>query len=444
MAGRRLAHPARVVPAGFLAAMAIGTALLSLPVAKSGPGGASLTESAFTATSAVCVTGLVVVDTPSYWSPFGLGVILALIQVGGFGIMSGATLISLLTARRLGLQARLIAQAETRSLSLDDVLGVLRRIAVTVLTIEAAAAVILTARFLLTYDYPASAAIWNGVFHAVSAFNNAGFALFSDNLSGFVTDPWVSLPVAISVILGGLGFPVLRELRHQFRQPGGWTIHTRLTLWTTGLLLVVGIGVITLFEWRNPATLGRLDVPGRLLASFFSGVQPRTSGFNSLDIGAMNEETLTVTTMLMFIGGGSASTAGGIKVTTFALLAFVIIAEVRGDPDVNIGARRVALSTQRQALTVALSGIAVVATGTVLLLVLSDFALLPVMFEATSAFATVGLSTGITPELPTPGQWILIVLMYVGRVGTVAVVSALALREHRPLYRLPEERPIVG
>ncbi|WP_410536519.1 TrkH family potassium uptake protein [Streptomyces sp. KL2] len=440
----RFRHPAQVVVAGFAAAIAVGTALLTLPVAREGPGGASAMEALFTATSAVCVTGLVVVDTPSYWTGFGEGVILALIQVGGFGIMTFASLLVVLVSRRLGLRARLTAAAETKTLGLGEVRSVVAGVVRASLLLEAVTATMLTLRFGLGYDEPWPRAVWLGVFHAVSAFNNAGFALYTDNLMGFVADPWICLPIAFAVIAGGLGFPVLFELRRRLRRPRTWTLHTKIVLWATGAFLAGGTAFITALEWSNPGTLGPLDVRGKLLAGFFQGVMPRTAGFNSVDIGQMNPATWLGMDVLMFVGGASAGTAGGIKVTTFAVLFFVIYAEVRGEGAVNIFNRRLHGDVQRQALTVVLLAVAAVAASTIAFMVFTDFSLDRSLFEVTSAFATVGLSTGITADLPAGEQILLTVLMFIGRLGPITVASALALRPRVRMYELPEERPVIG
>ena len=289
----------------------------------------------FTATSAVCVTGLTVVDTATYWSPFGQAAILALIQIGGFGVMTLASLLGLVISRRLGLGSRVLAARETKG-AMGDVRAVLTGVAIISLTVETVTALILTVRFATAYDNPWPTSLWRGVFHSVSAFNNAGFALFSDNLIGFATDPWICLPIAVAVIIGGLGFPVILELVRRYREPRRWSVHTRLTLIMTAILLVGGTLFVTAAEWGNPATLGALDPAGRTLAGFFQAVMPRTAGFNSVDPGDMNTGTLLGVDVLMFIGGGSASTAGGIKVGTFAVLLLVIIAELRGDPDLSL------------------------------------------------------------------------------------------------------------
>jgi trk system potassium uptake protein len=439
-----LTHPARVVPAAFALAALAGTLLLSLPLATSTGQRAEVLDAAFTSVSAVCVTGLVTVDTATYWSPFGQVVILSLVQVGGFGIMTLATLLVVLVGARLNLSSSLVAQAETRALNVGDVRDVVRRVAVTMLAFEAVLAGLLTLRFRVGYDHDWSQALWHGVFHSVTAFNNAGFALYRDNLVGFAADAWILLPICAGVIIGGIGFPVLFELRRRCRQPRSWSVHVRLTVYGSALLLVLGAVSFLALEWSNPGTLGPISPAGKLLGSLTGSVMPRTAGFNTVDYAAVTPETLMVTSLLMFVGGGSAGTAGGIKVATFFLLAFVIWTEVRGERDTTIAHRRIGTSTMRQALTVALLGVAVVAIGTLVLLLATDLTTDVVGFEAISAFATVGLSTGITAGLPASAKLTLMGLMFVGRVGTITVASALALRTHHHHYRLPEERPIVG
>jgi len=437
-------HPARLIPLTFMAAIAIGTLLLLLPVSRAGPGGAPLLTALFTATSAACVTGLIVVDTPTYWSGFGQAVILGLIQVGGFGIMTGSTMLGVLVTRRLRLSQRLVAQAETRTLALGDVASVLRLILLVTLAVEVVVAIALGLRLYFNYGQAPVEALANGVFHSVSAFNNAGFARYTDNVMSFARDPFVLVPLMLAIVLGGIGFPVLYELRRELFTPRAWSLHTKLTLAGTALLLVLGIVSVLAFEWRNPATLGLMGVGDKLLNAAFHSVNSRTAGFNSLDIAAMRPETLLVSDALMLIGGGSAGTAGGIKVTTFLILGLIVWAEVKGEPDASAFRRRLSAEVQRQALTVVLLAIGVVSVGTLILLSVSRYGLSEVLFEAVSAFATVGLSTGITAGLPPSGQFTLILLMFVGRVGTVTVATALALKGTRRPYRYPKERPIVG
>ena len=310
---------------------------------------------------------------------------------------------------------------------------------------ELVVAVLLTLRFWVGYDRSLGRSVYEGIFHAVSSYNNAGFALYRDNLIGFAADPWICVPISAAVVLGGLGFPVLLELRRELGMPSLWSVHTKLVLLGYALLLTAGTFAFAAFEWRNPRTLGPLDVPGKLLVSAFSGgVNPRTAGFNSVDYAGVHETSLLVTDILMFIGGGAGGTAGGIKVTTFLVLLFAILAEMRGSPTVDVFGRQIPAAVLRQAVAVALLSVALVVTATLTLLALSQLDLDQVLFEAVSAFATVGLSTGITASLPGAAQYVLIALMFAGRLGPVTVGAALALRDRRRLFRLPEERPIVG
>jgi trk system potassium uptake protein len=440
----RRRHPAQLIVFAFALGVVAGTALLLLPVAAVGAGRASLTTALFTSTSALCVTGLVVVDTPTYWSHFGQAVILGLIQVGGIGIMTLASLLALLVARRLGLRTRLLAQAETAAPELRDVRQLVRGVVVLSVIFEAVAAVVLALRFWLTYDMDPGSAAWRGVFVAISAFNNAGFALWSDSLVRFATDPWVCVTVALAVIAGGLGFPVWLELWRRGVGPRTWTLHTKLTVGMTFALVVLGFAAVAAFEWSNAAATGGLDTGGKLLTAFFQGVTPRTAGFNTLDYGSLTQETLFVTDLLMFIGAGSASTAGGIKVTTFALLFLMVWSEVRGDPDVSAFGRRVPAHVQRQAFAIAFIATIAVSAGTLVLMADSVHPFRAVVFEAVSAFGTVGLSTGITPDWNDLGRIVLVVLMFLGRTGPYTLAVALALRERRRLYRFPEERPVIG
>ena len=429
---------------GFAAAAAGGTGLLLLPGATERPGGASFIEALFTAVSALCVTGLVVVDTPGHWSSFGECVILVLIQIGGLGVMTTGAVIGLAVARRLSLRTRLTAAAEAgggRPVNAPEViLGVLR---ITVLT-EAAVAVILTLQFALTYGMPWDQASWYGVFHAVSAFNNAGFSLFSDNLAGFAADPVVCLSISAAVILGGLGFPVLMQLRRRPFTPLAWSLNTRLVLLGTGVLLAAGTLLVLLVESGNPRTLGPLNWPARLLAAFFQSVQTRTAGFSSINIGEMDPLSWLGMDLLMFIGGGPAGTAGGIKVTTFMVLIYVVAAELRGGASVTMLGKRLGSQVPREAITMLLAAAALVLAATGFLMAVTDFGLDVLLLETTSAFGTVGLSAGISAAIGPVGQSVLVVLMFVGRLGPLLLAAGLALRSRRSRVELPEERPIIG
>ncbi|RIK13245.1 MAG: ATPase [Acidobacteria bacterium] len=387
LAARATLTPVRVVALSFAAAIAVGTAALLTPAARRPDATASVVDALFTATSAMCLTGLVVVDTPTHWSGFGQGVILALIQAGGFGIMTMASLVGLLLANRIGLKARLNTAAEARASGLGDVRSVVVGVVRMSVLIEAV--------------------------------------------------------TAVAVILGGIGFPVLFEVtRHLRGRSTRWSLHTRLTVTVTAVLLVVGPALVLILEWTR--TLQHYHFGQKLLVATFQGVMPRTAGFNSVDYAQVDDATLLVTDVLMFIGGGSGGTAGGIKVTTFVLLLFVIAAEARGERSVTVFDRRIDTRVQRQALSVALIGVGLVAVPTIVLLAGTGFDLDVLLFEVTSAFATVGLSTGITAQLPAWGQLVLVLLMYLGRIGSITLVSALAARERGRRYELPTERPFIG
>lgn len=442
---RLVGHPARTVVAAFAVATAAGAVLLALPWSSGTGESVGLVTALFTATSALCVTGLAVVDTGTAWSGFGQVVILGLVQLGGLGITTLAALLAILVSRRLGLRSRLLAQTETGALELGSVRLLVRRIVTFSLAFEAAGAALLTVLFWGVHDLDLADAAWNGVFHAVSAFNNAGFSPFPDNLVSFNADPPLLLVVSVLVIAGGIGFPVLSELvGPAWRRPRRWSLHTRMTVATTVALLLSGAVVFLALEWSNPATLGPMSVVDKLTNAWFGSVTPRTAGFNAIDYGQVRSPTLLLTMGLMLIGGGSVSAAGGLKVTTFALLGFVIWAELRGERDVDAFGRRIPSGAQRQALSIALLYVGAAVAATFVLGVVGSQDLGTTAFEAVSALGTVGLSTGVTGSYSDPGQLVLTALMFVGRVGPATVGAALVLRARDRLYRNPEGRPLVG
>lgn len=435
-------NPAQLVVVAFVVLILLGTALLSLPFAFDSGHSLPVLDSMFMAASSVTVTGLATFDVTEL-SLFGELVVLVLIQIGGFGIMTVGSLLALFAARRMGLRQRILAQAEIGVVDQREMRKLLAGIAMITLAVEGIVAVVMATRLWISYDVNLGAALYQGLFHGVSAFNNAGIALYSDSLIGFSGDPVIVLTLSAAFILGGLGFPVIMEaLRRE--GPRRWNLHTRITIAGTATLVVAGPLLVALFEWSNPATLGPLSLGDKLLNAWFQGVTPRTAGFNVVDVGALEEPTLLVTTILMFIGAGPASTGGGIKVTTFALLGFVLWSEVRGDTDVNVLHRRVSATVIRQAVTVVILAIGSVVTVTAVLLVSADLTLAPALFESVSAFATVGLSTGITSGLPDVSKIALILLMVAGRVGPTTLVTALAYRQRLQRFQYPEERPIIG
>ncbi|MEO8107281.1 MAG: potassium transporter TrkG, partial [Actinomycetes bacterium] len=298
-------RPATYVATAFLGLVTLGTALLLLPISRSGPGGTDAVTAFFTSASAVTVTGLTSVNTAEHWSGFGEAVILLLIQAGGLGISTGTAIVAVVVFRRLGLRARLYTSTESGNVALGEVGRVVRGVAILTFTVEALLMIIFTLRWWLGYDYTLGEASWLGLFHAVSSFNNAGFTLFPDSLVSFAGDPFVLMPVSLAVILGGIGVPVLYELSRRRRDRGPLSLHSRVTLWMTGSLLIGAMLVLGFTEWTNPGTLGDLSMADKLLNAWFVGLNPRSSGFNAIDYSEMRPESWLITDMLMFVGGGS-------------------------------------------------------------------------------------------------------------------------------------------
>lgn len=442
---QRVVHPAAVLVLSFLTVIAAGTVLLMLPLSHAQGQSAPFLTALFTATSAVCVTGLVVVDTGTYWSGTGQALIMGLFQLGGFGMMTSATLMGLLISGQMRIRTRLLLQAETHSLALGDVKSVAKIVLQVTVAVELLMALALGLRFALGYGMPWGEAAWQGMFHSISAFNNAGFSTWADSVVRFSSDVLVLAPLMLAIIIEGLGFPVLHELlAERGRKRPLWSMHTALTVWGSLALIALGTVVIFLAEFDNPGTLGPMGWAHKGLVALFTSVSARTAGFNAVDIGALSTESLALHYILMFIGGGSAGTAGGVKVTTFFVLVLVVWNEIRGHRDVEFRGRRIADSVQRQAITILVLSAAVVGLAILLILPLTPLPLEKVLFEVISAFGTVGLSTGITADLVPGAQAIIIALMFIGRVGVVTLAVALATNQMRRNYRYPEEKPIVG
>ena len=442
--GSRAHHPAQLVVFALALVLVTGTILLMLPISARAQTPAPLIDAFFTAASAISVTGLTVVDTGVYWSPIGQVIILLLIQIGGLGIMTLATLFALMFFRRAGLRTRRAAAVETKSISVQDLRGIVVRIALFTIIVEVLVLAVVSWRLSSHYSEDLGRSLFDGLFLSISAFNNAGFSPYSANLERFVGDPWILGTVTVAVILGGLGFPVILELARRWRSPRTWSILTRVTLVISSVLLLVGTIAFWVAEHDQSRTFAQVDAPQRVLLAFFTSAMTRTAGFNAVPEAALQPESLFLTNVLMFIGGGSAGTAGGIKVTTIGLLLFVVWAEVRGRTDATIGNRTISLDGQRQALSIVVLGAAIVAIFTFAIMSLTPFSFEEVVFEVVSAFGTVGLSLGITPDLADPAKLLIALLMLIGRVGPLTLAVALAARSKVSLVRLPEERMIVG
>ncbi len=453
------ASPARFAILIFTGLILITTLLLTLPIAKSGggSGGTPLADALFTAVSAVCVTGLTTVDMATHWSPFGNVVIILAMQIGGIGVLTMASILGLIVARRIGLRGKLIAASDTnaarvhggpvsesQAVRLGEIGGLLFTVAASAIVIELAITALVVPRLLIE-GFDVWTAIWQGFYLSLSAFTNTGFVPFAPGMERFATDPWMLSVLSVAVFLGAIGFPVIFALGRWLRTRARLSIHARITLLTTVILIAVGAFAIALLEWSNAATLGGQDGLTRPMTAIFTSIMSRSGGLSTVDIGEMNGSTLLVLDMLMFVGGGSASTAGGIKVTTLAVLFFAAVAEARGVDDMEAFERRIPNDVLRLAVSVTLWGATIVATATVLILHITKAPLDFVLFDVISAFATCGLSTGLTSnDLPDAAKYVLAATMWAGRVGTVTLAAALAASQRRQLFRRAEERPIVG
>lgn len=442
---RRIEHPGVLVVAAFAVVIIAGSILLALPVSHRSSVQVSTGEAAFTATSAVTVTGLVVTDTRTVWSPFGETVIIVLIQLGGLGIMTLAGFFAIALNRRLGVRTGLLAGAELGLTQFGVVRSLIRDIVRFVAASELAITALLFARFLTMEDTSWPRALHLAVFHAVSAFNNAGFSIFDGGLERFVSDWYVNVVIAGAFIVGGLGFPVVFELRRRWRHPRRWSLHTKVTLSMTLALLLGGAILIAATEWTNGETLGSLGVADKTLAATFQSATARTAGFNTVPIGELRPGSWMVLILLMVIGAGSASTGGGIKASTFAVVIRATLSEFRQDQSTTLFERRVSLAIQRQALALVVAALVTVGTATfVLSLFDANIPTIELLFEASSAFGTVGISTGVTEQLDAVGRMLLIVLMFIGRIGPITFGTAVFTRIQAKQYDYAEETLLVG
>lgn len=451
--------PTRMIAIAFTIVVLVGAILLMLPIASATNQPLNFFDALFTSVSAVTVTGLSTIDVSTSFSMFGHVAIAMLIEVGGFGIVGFAALMGLLLEGRLSLRNRMMTSSESAlGPSARDVKGLLRSIAVFMIGFQAVLFVILFVRFIQQYGYSFSEALGHGLFHAVSSFNNAGFALYADSMMRFAQDPFVMIPIVVVVFLATLGFPVLVEIRerliHAIRRwknpqighhiPRQWSLNSRIIIWASIILSVLGAVFIAALEWNNPATLGPESVIDKITNSLFAGLMPRSAGFNSVDTTAMTPTTWLGMEILMFIGGASASTAGGIKIGTFVVLVAVVVAEVRGEAAVNIGNRRLPRSMQRQALSIVAITASVVIAATMYMHLTTDYTLDKILFEVISATGTVGLSSGITASLPDHVKVLFSLLMLFGRLGPIVVATSLALRKTQRHFEYPRERPLIG
>ncbi|MEN1759598.1 TrkH family potassium uptake protein [Anoxynatronum sibiricum] len=439
-------NPARVLVMGFAAVILVGMSLLMLPAASIDQASVGLVDALFTATSAVCVTGLVVVDTGTHWTVFGKTVIAFLIQIGGIGFMSMATLFAVMLGKRISLKERLLIQQAVGQNTLSGVVRFSLYLLALTFGLELVGALLLSFRFVP--EYGLATGVGYAVFHAISAFCNAGFDLIGNgrSLTPYVTDPLVNLTIGGLVILGGLGFTVVLDIVNHYKTRR-YALHTRLVLMMTVILLAGGTCLFLLLEWNNPDTMGNLHFLEKIQAGFFQSLTTRTAGFNTIDTAGLTTSSQLLTVILMFIGGSPASTAGGIKTVTFGVMLIMAVSVIQGRENVEIFRRKIPFDIVNRAVTILVIGLLMVVIVTMGLSILEpQFSFMEVLFEVTSAFGTVGLSTGITSLLSTPGKVLLIITMFAGRVGTLTIAFALASRQsqYQNLVHYAEERVMVG
>ncbi|AZS18446.1 TrkH family potassium uptake protein [Paenibacillus lutimineralis] len=435
--------PPQILVLGFAAIILVGALLLMLPISSTTGESLPFVDALFTATSATCVTGLIVVDTGTYYSTFGQVVIMLLIQTGGLGFMTVATLFSLVFKRRISLKDRLLLQEAMNQNTMEGIVRLIRKVLIYSLVIESSAALIYTIRW--SFDMPFGRALYFGIFHGVSMFNNAGFDLFGhyQSLTRYVGDPIVNLVTMFLIVSGGLGFIVLSDLV-DFRKHRKLSLHSKVVLTMTASLILVGALVIYVFEFTNPGTFSSLSWGEKIWASFFQSVSPRTAGANTVDLGSLRQATQFFMVILMFIGASPSSTGGGIKTTTFMILIGAVISMIRGRSDLVLFRYRLTQDRIFKAVTLTMLSLFLVIAVSMVLSTTESASFLSILFETTSAFGTVGLTVGLTGKLTVIGKFIISFTMFAGRLGPLTMAYALGPKKGKELYRHPEGKIIIG
>lgn len=443
-------QPTQTMVMGFALVILTGALLLNLPIATQSGESIGFLNALFTSTSAVCVTGLIMVDTATYWNTFGQVIIIMLIQIGGLGFMTIATLFALITKKKINLRERLLLQESLNQIDLSGLVKLTRYVLLMTFTIEGMGALLLSTVFVPQFGLIKG--VWYSVFHAISAFCNAGFDLMGTysgpftSLTSYVNNFTVSVTICALIVFGGLGFPVILDVIKN-KKISKLNIHSKVVLFTTAILIFLGMALILLLEYNNPDTLGPLGIKGKLLGALFQSVTTRTAGFNTVDLAIMRQSSIFIMIILMFIGASPASTGGGIKTTTLATLVLTVKSFILQKEDIEICERRIGTSTVRKSLGIFFIGITVVVFGTLIISITDpDFTLVEAGFEVVSAFATVGSSIGGSPNLSSLGKMFIILFMFMGRVGSLTIFMALAsrgIKKNAPI-KYPEGKIIVG
>ncbi|GAA0718328.1 TrkH family potassium uptake protein [Clostridium malenominatum] len=436
--------PVQILAIGFAVVILTGAFLLNLPIATQSGERTPFIDSIFVATSATCVTGLVTVDTGTHWSYFGKTVIMFLIEIGGLGFMSFATLIALLLGKRITLKERLVMQEALNSYSIQGLVKMAQYVLMFTFSIQLGGALLLSTQFIP--EFGLGKGIYYSVFHSISAFCNAGFDLFGNfqSLTKYYDNHVIILTISSLIIIGGLGFYVWQEI-YNFRGLRKLSLHSKIALSVTGFLLLFGTILMFILEFNNPGTMKNMSFKGKVLSSIFASVTPRTAGFNSISTADMSTAGKFLTIILMFIGGSSGSTAGGIKVTTAGLLVLTVLSIVRGREDTEIYKKRISKDTIYKSLAITVISLGLVIFVTMVLSITeTGVSLEYLLYEATSAFATVGMTLGLTTELSFTGKAIIVFTMYAGRVGPLTLFLALSRRKVSNNIKYPEEKILVG
>jgi trk system potassium uptake protein TrkH len=436
--------PVQILAIGFALVIFIGGFLLTLPIASVSGQWTPFIDCLFTSTSAVCVTGLVTLDTGTYWSYFGKTVIICLIQVGGLGFMSFATLVALILGKKITLRERLVMQEAMNTFDMQGLVKLAKYILIFTFSVEFLGGVLLSTQFI--QDYGFFKGLYYGMFHSISAFCNAGFDLIGNfrSLTPYADNTIIILTIGALVVVGGLGFTVWAEI-YNYKGIRRISLHSKVVIVMTGSLILIGTILMFIFEYNNPGTLKPMTSKGKFLSSVFASVTPRTAGFNSISTSDMSTAGRFLTVILMFIGGSPGSTAGGIKTTTVGIILFTLICVIRGKEDTEVFKKRIPRDLVMRAFIISTLGLGLVIIVTMILSVTEVGASLEyLIYEATSAFATVGLSLGLTPQLSFVGKIVIAITMYFGRVGPMTVALALANRKIKNSVRYPEDKILVG
>jgi len=425
---------------GYIVIIFIGTILLILPIATVEGKQTYFLDALFTATSATAVTGLIVRNTAEHWTGFGQTVIMILIQIGGFGFMTTTSMIFLILGKRLTLKDRLLIKEDLNSFQLSGIIRLTRYIILLTFIFE-----FLGTFFLYMYFrriMPSLRAIYFGLFHSISAFNNAGFDIFGNSLENFTNSTYINITISLLFIIGGLGFIVIAEI-YRMKRFRKFSLHAKIVISMTVILIIISTLFIFVLEYNNPRSIGNLKTRNKFIASFFQGVTPRTAGFNTIPINYFRDVSLFFIIILMFIGASPGSTGGGVKTTTIATLLIVVYNIISRKKDIEVFEKRFKKRDIYKTLTIVVISLSIVSLVTIILSITEEFIFLQILFEVFSAFGTVGLSTGITPELTALGRVCIIITMFIGRVGPFTLAIAFG-RKRLDKVRYPEEDILIG